>query len=996
VGGYGTIATGKLLTDILAGALGLYSKAAPKYGSEKSGAPTNYYITLSPEPVKITNAEIEDVEIVISPDHKVFAHSNPLRGLVKGGTFILQTAKSPLDAWLDLPASARKAIREKEVRFLVVDAFAVASKNAPSAELTTRMMGIAFIGALCGHEPRITAGADREAILAKVRQQISKKFGSKGDAVVAGNMAVIADGAAATQLIDYNTEAFKAAEATYVPPVKRDVSVSAAICNLDKTAPVGLFDAEYYDDMMLTPFREGTISETPVVPGTGLFMPAGSAMFKDKGLFRRQVPLFDASKCTACLECTLVCPDAAMPSTVHEIDDLVATAARQIDVSEDRRAAIVGKVPAIASAIREVYKSQPKARAFHEVFAQVAPGAAAGDASLALDFDKMTSVLENFPVTKSRLFFDQPEKAKPGTGGLYSVGLDPWKCSGCLECTTVCGSDALVQVEQDDALLEKLQARFEFLTKTANTPARFTTTLTGANAKRLVLDRDNYYAMTGGHGGCRGCGEVTALRLIMAANKALHGKTRKEHIAEVESLIAKLADKAPAVAGDAARAARVAAAKAQLEKHLYMLESGPTGEGPAASIVANATGCTSVYSSTFPFNPYKDPWVNSLFQDTPAVAKGLFEGVAADVLDDFKAIRIAELELEDGYDAAVHDKFFRTFTWEKFTDTELARLPSVFSVGGDGATYDIGFGALSRLLATRTPIKVVVVNTGVYSNTGGQASTSTLIGQDSDLARFGSVHPGKTDDRKELGLIAAFHPGVHVVQTATPMQGHFLKNVLAALARTSAPAIIDVYTPCQGEQGISDDVSSEHARLAVESRTSPVYVHNPDGGATLNERFSIDGNPDSEQDWTTLVLTYKDADGNEQTKEVPLTPAHFARKEGRFKKAYAGLKPLSDEVNNAVSIDEFIDLSAEERADKVAFIWEVKGGKLVRFPVPAPIVALVEERRRFWRTLQNLAGIEAEKVDEAHKAEIEALQTRYNDALATIDELKGASSSAAE
>ena len=91
VGGYGTIATGKLLTDILAGALDLHSKSAPKYGSEKSGAPTNYYITLSPEPVKITNAELEDVEIVISPDHKVFSHTNPLRGLTDGGTFILQS-----------------------------------------------------------------------------------------------------------------------------------------------------------------------------------------------------------------------------------------------------------------------------------------------------------------------------------------------------------------------------------------------------------------------------------------------------------------------------------------------------------------------------------------------------------------------------------------------------------------------------------------------------------------------------------------------------------------------------------------------------------------------------------------------------------------------------------------------------------------------------------------------------------------------------------------
>ena len=348
-----------------------------------------------------------------------------------------------------MPASARKTIRDKEIKFLVVDAFAVASKNAPSPELATRMMGIAFIGALCGHEKRITAGADRAAILEKVRQQISKKFGAKGDAVVAGNMAVIAEGAEATHEVAYNDPAFKAAEADAPVTQARSVAVSASMCSLDISSPAGIFDNEYYEDMLAGPFKDGTIGESPVLPGTGMFMPAGSAAMKDKGLFRRQVPVFDAEKCTACLECTLVCPDAAMPSTVHEIDDLVATAARQIDVSEARRAELVAKAPAIATAIREVYKAQPKARAFHEIFAQVAPGIAAGNASLALDFDKMTTVLANFPVARTRLFFDQAEKKVPGSGALYSVGLDPWKCSGCLECTTVCGSDALVQTEQD-------------------------------------------------------------------------------------------------------------------------------------------------------------------------------------------------------------------------------------------------------------------------------------------------------------------------------------------------------------------------------------------------------------------------------------------------------------------------------------------------------------------------------------------------------------------
>jgi pyruvate-ferredoxin/flavodoxin oxidoreductase len=138
VGSYSTIASGKLLVDILAGVLGMHSKSAPKYGSEKSGAPTNYYITLSPEPIKITNAELEDVEIVISPDHKVFSHTNPLKGLVAGGTFMMQTNLSAEEVWAEMPAQARKTIRDKKIRFYIVDAFAVAKKHAPTPELETR------------------------------------------------------------------------------------------------------------------------------------------------------------------------------------------------------------------------------------------------------------------------------------------------------------------------------------------------------------------------------------------------------------------------------------------------------------------------------------------------------------------------------------------------------------------------------------------------------------------------------------------------------------------------------------------------------------------------------------------------------------------------------------------------------------------------------------------------------------------------------------------
>ena len=494
-----------------------------------------------------------------------------------------------------------------------------------------------------------------------------------------------------------------------------------------------------------------------------------------------------------------------------------------------------------------------------------------------------------------------------------------------------------------------------------------------------MLDRANYYATTGGHGACRGCGEVTAIRLVTSTNHAIKAKQRKEQIRDLEGLIEKLSAKLASVQDDATRRERIAKARETLEKRLYLQESGPTGNGPASAVIANATGCSSVYASTFPFNPYTDPWVNSLFQDAPAVAKGLFEGVAAAATDDIKALRIAQLELDDAYDPAIHDKYFKTFGWPEYSHEEMALLPTVISMGGDGATYDIGFGALSRLLATRTPVKVVVLNTGAYSNTGGQASTASLTGQDSDLARFGAAHHGKQEDRKELGLIAAFHPNAFVVQSSTALQGHFLKNVMAYLNHTSSPAVLDVYTPCQGEQGIADAASSQRARLAVESRVNPVFVHDPQQSPAVHGWFNLEGNPDLDKDWTTSTIEYVE-DGATKLMEVPLTPAYFAQAETRFKKQF---RKLSSDAN-AVPIHEFIGLPAAERAGKTPFVWSTGEQKrLVKLEVSDDIVHLVEERRKNWRTLQYLSGRQVEKLDADHHVELQALRQRYEQAVAS-------------
>ncbi len=983
VGGYGTIATGKLLTDILAGVLGMHSKSAPKYGSEKSGAPTNYYITLSPEPVLLTNAELEDVEIVVSPDHKSFIHANPLKGLVDGGTFILQSDLTPEDVWRELPKYARKTIRDRHIHFLVLDAFSVAKKHAPSPELQLRMMGIAFIGAVVGHVDRVTQGASEEAILEKVRAQISKKFGGKGSAVVEGNMAVIREGMEAARVVEYDSPEYLAIEQESGPVrTLHSVALSSAMCvSPSASASSGLFDPAYYEDLVARPFREGTMAEAPVLPGIGLFMPAGTSAGKDKGLFRLNVPEFHFDTCTGCMECALVCPDAAIPNTVHEIHDLLLTGIKEMDVTDVQREALRGQVYALAERVREGYRQDKTPRPFHELVATAVRTLDADNPTLLRNLDTLVSTLAVYPVARTRPFFDAMEKDVPGTGALFAATIDPWKCTGCLECIEVCGPGALTPLAQDAELLETLQDRFEFMTQLPNTPKRFYEGSTGLDGdlKRLLLDRPNFYATAGGHGGCRGCGEVTAIRLVMATSHALGDGRRRAHLRALDTLVGQLQEKRAGLEpGDVERRARISSLISTLETRLYLYEGGPTGNGPASTVIANATGCSSVYASTMPFNSYLDPWVNSLFQDSQPLAKGIFEGISAQVVSDVKALRAARLELDDAYDPAVHEREFRMLSWSEFTPEELDLLPTVLTIGGDGASYDIGFGAMSRVLASDTPIKVLVLDSGAYSNTGGQASTSSFTAQDSDLARFGASHDGKHEGRKELGLIASFHPHVFACATSTAMHGHFLQSTMRLL-EYPAPAVMDVYTPCGGEQGISESSSNARARLAVESRMHPLFVHDPRQGSTLHDWFSLEGNPDIDKTWTSSTLEYLDGDDNLQLLSTPLTPAEFALGEVRFKKQFRRLAAELEE--NALPIHEYVELPRPQREGRIPFVYATDEDRhLIKVSCSEGIVSLVEDRRRYWQTLQYLSGVHEAQLTALHRSDIDDLKALYDQA----------------
>jgi pyruvate-ferredoxin/flavodoxin oxidoreductase len=349
------------------------------------------------------------------------------------------------------------------------------------------------------------------------------------------------------------------------------------------------------------------------------------------------------------------------------------------------------------------------------------------------------------------------------------------------------------------------------------------------------------------------------------------------------------------------------------------------------------------------------------------MAMGIFEGHMAKMADGFRAIRKAELELEGKYDATEHDEFFTYFNWKQFTDEEWLLCPPVVALGGDGAMYDIGFQNLSRLMASGKPIKVIIVDTQVYSNTGGQACTSGFIGQVSDMAQYGKVWKGKSEPRKEIGLIAMAHRNTYVLQGTLANTSQMIEGFIDGLM-TKRPALFNLYTTCQPEHGVADDLGAHQAKLAVESRAYPIFKYNPDNGIKAKEAFDLSGNPALDKIWPTYNLKYLEY-GQEQSMELPMTFADFALTEARFRKHFRKV-PRNAWNDNMMLLADFLILDENEREGKFPYIWAVdRNQKLNRVLVAKPIVESCEERRDFWLMLRDIAGVEIEKPQEENLEE---------------------------
>ena len=443
-----------------------------------------------------------------------------------------------------------------------------------------------------------------------------------------------------------------------------------------------------------------------------------------------------------------------------------------------------------------------------------------------------------------------------GDGKLFRIQVSPYDCTGCGSCVNVCPAKTKALKMAPLAEVEKVENdnwNFAMDLPTLDLPVN----------KATVKGSQYLQPMFEFSGACAGCGETPYVKLVTQ------------------------------LFGD-------------------------------RMIVANATGCSSIYGGSAPTCPYTvnkqghgPAWANSLFEDNAEFGFGmnlatthrrerladLIRQLAEGCGDEVKAICNAWLENKDDAEGSRKaapavvkmaeecmncgcecDEICK----EIYDLRDLLVKKSQWIFGGDGWAYDIGYGGLDHVLAMDEDVNVLVMDTEVYSNTGGQSSKATPTGS---VAKFAAA--GKRTKKKDLGMMAMSYGYVYVAKVcmgANPAQ--LLKAMVEAEAY-KGPSLIIAYAPCINH-GIKAGMSKvqDEAKRAVEAGYWPLYRYNPDLAAQGKNTFTLDSKP-ATGDYKEFILgENRYAALKQQFPEEAATL--FARAEQEAKDKYDYYKKLND------------------------------------------------------------------------------------------------------
>ncbi len=705
LGGDGTVGANHNTIRILGDCADMFAQAYFEYDSKKSFGVTKSHLRLSKKPIRSTYY-VKRANFVACHNQSYVRQYDMVQEVKPGGTFLLNTSWTPEELDANLPGKMKRYIAQNGIRLFTVDAVEVAQRVGLGSHINTVLQAAFF---------QIAGLMPVDEALDYMKDAARKSYASKGDAVVAKNVAAIDEGA--QKCVEVAVPA-SWADAPLDEPADQ-ANVPAVVENILR--PVNAQKGDSLPVSAFAGYEDGVID-------------MGLTAYEKRGIAVK-TPAWNAEACIQCNRCAFVCPHAAIRPYL-------------------------------------------------------------------LDQDEAQNAPEGFTTVALKGGKNLPE------GTRYAIQVSQFDCTSCGSCADVCPAGALDM--QPAQLTDQARKLWDFgLTLSDKDGAFDPYTVKGSQFKQPLLEFS---------AACAGCGETPYAKLLTQ------------------------------LFGD----------------RVYW---------------ANATGCSQAWGAPYPGIPYTvnkrgfgPAWTNSLFENNAELSLGLFLGSVqqravekarveklsralthglekpkanagdtpdAAVMSTLKAACEDYLAAFDDFDSSrkaadalvacaqasmgkltnsaqeVCDEVL------KFKD-QLAKK-TFWMFGGDGWAYDIGFGGLDHVVASGANVNVLVVDTEVYSNTGGQSSKATPAGA---VAQFAAS--GKKTGKKDLGAILMSYGNVYVAQVAMGANYNQLVKVLKEAEEYEGPSVIIAYAPCtsHGLKCGMHDVQGEMKR-AVESGYWSLYHYDP-------------------------------------------------------------------------------------------------------------------------------------------------------------------------
>jgi len=707
LGSDGTVGANKSAIKIIGDNTDLYAQGYFAYDSKKSGGITVSHLRFGSKPIQ-SSYLVQSADYVACHNPAYVDKYDLLAGIKDGGTFVLNCPWDLDGLNRHLPASLKRTIAKKRLKFYTIDAVRIATDVGLGGRINMIMQTVFF---------KLAGVLPVDEAVAQLKKAIEKAYGKKGEKIVRMNYAGVDAALDPENLhqIDVPADWASATGQPGQPEMPRwvlDVMLPMVLQEGDRL-PVSAFSAEL----------DGSYEWT----GPDGSFPVATTKYEKRGV-AIHVPEWLPDNCIQCNQCAFVCPHATI---------------RPFLVTGDEK--------------------------------EAAPDG----------FDTLAAM----------------GKGLDGYG--FRIQVDPLDCQGCGNCVDVCpgkkGEKALVMRPLDTQLGQ--QPLYDYaLTLPVRDQLIDGETVKGSQFRQPLFEYS---------GACAGCGETPYVKL------------------------------ATQIAGD-------------------------------RMMIANATGCSSIYGGSAPAVPYcvnaeghGPSWANSLFEDNAEFGFGMvlalnarrarLARLVAEAIDapeasvELKAAMRAWLAGRDDADAskAAGQTVSARLETESKSSDRLAEIygmrdlfvkKSVWVIGGDGWAYDIGYGGLDHVAAMNQDINVLVLDTEVYSNTGGQSSKATPTGS---VAKFAAS--GKKTKKKDLGRMLMTYGYVYVASVAMGANRNQCLKAFLEAERYPGPSVIIAYAPCIN-QGLKKGMgkSQEEEKLAVESGYWPLYRYDPRRAAEGKNPFQLD------------------------------------------------------------------------------------------------------------------------------------------------------------